>query len=167
MSSSGDKPAGLVADANVLIDYTESDRSVLALISRHIATIHVPSPVLEEVRKLSEKDAAGLGIVVVEPTLDQVLKAQAGEGQTSFQDRLCFVIARDASWSVLTNDTALRKACGSANISCLWGMEAMAILVETKHLSAARAMVVAEKVAHINPFITGSILERFRTRIGL
>lgn len=167
MSPSGDKPAGLVADANVLIDYAGSDKSILPLVSRHIATIYVPSPVLKEVRKLSEKDAASLGIVVVEPTLDQVLKAQAGEGQTSFQDRLCFVIARDAGWSVLTNDMVLRKACDNAGIACVWGMEAMAILVETKHLSAARATGVAKKIAHINSFITGSILERFRTRIGL
>jgi len=34
MSPSGQGLTGLVADASVLIDYVESDRSVLALISR-------------------------------------------------------------------------------------------------------------------------------------
>ncbi|HUW84589.1 MAG TPA: hypothetical protein VMZ31_17540 [Phycisphaerae bacterium] len=85
----------------------------------------------------------------------------------SFKDWLCFVVARDAGWSVLTNDMALRKACDSTGVSCVWGMEAMAMLVETRHLSAARAMGVARKIARINPFITDSILERFRHRIGL
>ena len=167
MSRAGKKPAGLVADASVLIDCAESDRSVLALISRHLATIHVPSPVLAEVRGLSEKDATRLGIDVVEPTLDQLLEAQAGEGPTSFQDRLCFVVAQDAGWSVLTNDTALRKVCDSAEISCVWGMEAMVILVKMERFSAKRAMVVAQKIASINPFITDTILERFRSEIGL
>ena len=167
MSPSGQKPTGLVADANVLIDYAESARSVLALISRHVAVIHIPSPILQEVHQLSEKDAAGLGINIVEPTLGQVMEAQAGDGPTSFQDRLCFVIARDADWSVLTNDTALRKVCSATGIACMWGMEAMAILVEMKHLSARRAMSAAEQIARMNPFITDSVLALFRNRIGL
>ena len=167
MSPPGQSPAGLVADASVLIDYVETDRSILTLISRHLATIHVPSPVLEEVRALSETEAANLGIQVPEPTLRQALEAQAGEGRMSFRDWLCFVVARDAGWSVLTNDTALRKACGTAGVSSVWGMEAMAMLVDAKHLSAARAMAVARKIAHVNPFITDSILDRFRHRIGL
>lgn len=167
MSQADKKPVGLVADASVLIDYVDSDMSVLPLISRYVAAIHVLPPVLEEVHRLSEKDAAALGIDVVEPTLSQLFEAQAGKGPTSFQDRLCFVIARDANWSVLTNDTALRNACTSAAIPCVWGMEAIAILVEMKHLSTAEAMEVAEKIARANPFITASVLERFRNRIGL
>ena len=167
MSPAGQGLTGLVADASVLIDYVETDRSVLSLISRRLATIHVPSPVLEEVRALSNKDAAALGIDVVEPTLHQALEAQAGEGRMSFRDWLCFVVARDAGWSVLTNDMALRKACDSAGVSCVWGMEAMAMLVDGKHLSAARAMAAARKIARVNPFITDTILDRFRDRIGL
>ena len=167
MSSSGDAPTGLVADADVLIDYTEADRSVLALISRHVAAIRVPSPVLEEVRQLSEGDVAVLGIVVVEPTLAQVLEAQVGEGTTSFQDRLCFVMARAEGWGVLTNDAALRKACHDVGLLCVWGIEAMGLLVEAKHLSAQRAMAAAQRIAHVNPFITDRILQRFRSRLGL
>ena len=156
-----------MADANVLIDYAESGRSILALISRHVATIYVPSPVFGEVNKLSEEDAAHLGIDILEPTLDQALEAQAGEGPTSFEDRLCFVVARDEGWSVLTNDIKLRKECDNEGIACLWGMEAMALLVKSKNLSAARAMSVAEKIAGINPFITDSILQDFRNKIGV
>ncbi len=116
MSSPHDKPTGLIADANVLIDYAQSERSVLALISCHVASIYVPSPVFEEVNKLSEKEVARLGINVVEPTLDQVLEAEAGDGPTSFEDRLCFVVARDGGWHLLTNDKALRKICQESSI---------------------------------------------------
>ena len=41
------------------------------------------------------------------------------------------------------------------------------MLVDAKHLSAARAMAVARKIARVNPFITDTILDRFRDRIGL
>ncbi len=167
MSPSPDNPAGLVADASVLIDYAESDRSVLALMSRHLATIHVPSPVFEEVHKLSEKDAARLGIDVVEPTLDQVLEAEAGEGPTSFEDRLCCVVGRDAGWSVMTNDAALRRVCDSIGIGCVWGLEAMTLLVERQHLSTERAVAIAEKIASVNIYITPKVLARFRKGIGL
>jgi len=167
MTPAGQGLTGLVADASVLIDHVETNRSILALISHRLGTIHVPLPVLEEVRALSDKDAAALGIDVAEPTLRQALEAQAGGGRMSFKDWLCFVVARDAGWSVLTNDMALRKACETAAIPCVWGMEAMAMLVETEHLSAARAMAVARKIARANPFITDLILDRFRDRIGL
>ncbi len=168
MSPSGDKRVGLVADANVLIDYIESDKTVLALMSRHLAPIHVPSPVFDdEVRKLSAKDAQALSIDVMEPTLDQVLEARAAQGATSWYDRLCLMVARDAGWSVLTNDIALRRACDGTKVSCVWGLEAMTILVGTKHLSAARAVGVAEKIARANPFITRRIVQRFRDDIAL
>jgi len=167
MSGLRKKPPGLVADANVLIDYAESDRSMLSLISRHLARIRVPSPVLGEVDQLAESDAVSLGIVVVEPTLNQALEAEAGERPTSFQDRLCLVVARDGGWSVLTNDTALRRVCRDGGIPCVWGMEAMVILVDEGRLSPARAMRVAEGIARSNRFITQSILDGFRKRIGL
>jgi len=167
MSPSRNKLLGLVADANVLIDYARSDESILMLISHHVGTVHIPSPVFEEVHDLSGKDITRLDIKIVEPTLEQVLKAQAGEGRTSFQDRLCFVVAQDAGWSVLTNDTALRNTCSGADIPCLWGMEAMAMLVKTKHLPAERAMAIAERIASINSFITDRVLEQFRSKICL
>lgn len=36
-----------VVDANVLIDYVKSDRTVLALVAKHLGTLHVPSALLE------------------------------------------------------------------------------------------------------------------------
>ena len=167
MSNGRGKPTGLIADADVLIDYVQGDKAVLALISRHVAALHVASPVLEEVHELSASEAQQLGIVIVEPTLIQVLEAAGGEGSTSFQDRLCLILARDSGWVVFSNDNALRSACSNVNIPCLWGMEAMAILVDQNYLTGKRAMSVTLKMARSNTFITQSVLDRFRRRIGL
>jgi predicted nucleic acid-binding protein len=167
MNAAPKAPAGLIADANVLIDYAGSDRSVLSLISQHVGKISVPSPVFDEARAISEGDAASLGIEIVEPTLDQAVEATAGDGPTSFEDRLCLVVARDKECRVLTNDTALRKACGDAGVACVWGLEAMALLADGGHLTAKRAMTVAEGMAKSNRFITTRLLQQFRKRIGL
>ncbi|MBN1556418.1 MAG: hypothetical protein JXA11_16885, partial [Phycisphaerae bacterium] len=131
-----------------------------------VATLYIPSPVLDEVQQLSEKDAFDLGIVVVEPDLNQLFEAQESDGPTSFQDRLCLILVRQEGWGILTNDKALRKACEDEGISCVWGLEAMAILVEGKYITSARAMATAKKISQINPFITGDILTRFQERLG-
>ena len=157
---------GLVPDANVLIDYVESDKDVLTVIAHHLATIHVPSPVLAEVRKLPAREAARVGVEVLEPTLTQATEAAQGSGPTSFQDRLCLIVARDKGWACLTNDKALRKACQDAGVRCVWGLEAMVILVRAGHLSAKRAWAAGQRIAASNPYITKDILGRFKEQIG-
>ena len=166
MSQAPTDPAGLVPDANVLIDYAESDRKVLTLIARHIAAIHVPSPVLAEVRRLAAREAARLGVEVIEPTLAQATEAARGAGPTSFEDRLCLVVARDRGWACLTNDKALRKACEEAGVRCIWGLEAMVLLVRSGRLAAKRAWITAKRIGAGNPYITKAILGRFREQIG-
>ena len=36
-----DRPAVLLSDANVLIDYRDSDLAILALVVQHLAPVHV------------------------------------------------------------------------------------------------------------------------------
>ena len=68
-------------------------------------------------------------------------------------------------WEVFDADRDARTFSGG--IPCVWGMEAMVILVDEGRLSPARAMRVAEGIARSNRFITQSILDGFRKRIGL
>ena len=166
MSRAPTDPRGLVPDANVLIDYAEGDKEVLSLIARHIAAMHVPSPVLEEVRKLPAREAARLGVEVIQPTLAQATEAAQATGPTSFKDRLCLVVARDNGWACLTNDKPLRKACQKAGIRCIWGLEAMALLVQAGRLSPKRAWAAAQRIAASSPYITKALLGRFKEQIG-
>jgi len=43
------KPKVLLMDANVLIDYQKSDFSVLGLVNKHVAEVHVLTTIIEEV----------------------------------------------------------------------------------------------------------------------
>ncbi|HID74629.1 MAG TPA: hypothetical protein EYP56_01380 [Planctomycetaceae bacterium] len=158
---------GFVVDASVLIDYIKSDITILTLVSRHIAPIHVASPILAEVQQLSAAAAAKHGLQVVEPSLEQVEAALSRKGRTSFQDRLCALVARENAWICLTSDANLRSFCSELGVTCAWGLEPMHWLVARRRLAASRALAVAKNIARVNPFVTPEIIARFRTQLGL
>jgi hypothetical protein len=119
-----DERAFLLVDANVLLDYQTSDLTILTLVARHIALVHVVSTVLSEVGGLDATDCERLGIRVVEPGLGQAAAAAIGQGPLSFADRLCLAICEAVGWACVTNDKALRTACASADVEVLWGHRA-------------------------------------------
>jgi hypothetical protein len=105
-----------------LIDFCRVDKTILSVVSQHVGKIHVPSPVLEEVGQIAEDEALDLGLVVVEPELEQAVAAGARRGGLSFEDRLCVIMARDRSWTCVSNFSgAVRKACGVESVPVLWG----------------------------------------------
>lgn len=157
----------LVVDANVLIDYASSDLSILGLAGEFVGTIHVPRPLLEEVEQLDEADCARLGIRLAEASVEQLLEAGAGHGRLSFSDRLCLILARDRSWTCVTNDRALRRACTDISVPVLWGLELMLELVSLRHLTIQGALDVATAIHRSNPrHITAEILERFERKVS-
>jgi len=89
----------LLLDANVLIDYVQSGRSILELTHRHLGPVHVVSVILDEVDSLDAAACKSLGIEIVEPDLAQVVAAGARRGPLSFQDHLCLALAKERGWS--------------------------------------------------------------------
>ena len=85
-------PAVLLADADVLIDYRESDLTILKLVAEHVGRVAVIPAVLDEVRGITTKDCRRLGIEVVEVETEQMLRAAEVEASVSFTDRLCLVV---------------------------------------------------------------------------
>lgn len=162
-----DQPPGFVIDANVLIDYADSDPSILTLFSKHIGTIHVITDVLEKVEQLNVKECRRLGLVIAEPTLEQYLEAGKKIPGLAFDDTLCLILARDNHWTLISTDKALRSACKNANIPLLWGLELMLPLVEKNLLPAPFALKTAAHIHALNPkFVNQQILERFTAKIS-
>ena len=158
----------MVIDASVLIDYRDSDRTVLGLISAHVGQLCIPSPVLGEVLHMTEDDCASLGLYVVEPTIDHLLSVPRAPGPLSFQDHLSLIVARTNGWCCLTNDGRLRKECKAQGVAVMWGLEPLGILVAAGVVSAQHARNVAVAVHHANSrFITREIVRRFLEGIGI
>lgn len=157
-----------ILDANVLIDYCKSDKSILALVSKHVGVVHLASPVFDEVKQLSLDELPDLSIDLAEPDLGQILAARSRRGPLSFQDHLCLILALANTWTCVTNDGKLRRECETQGITTMWGLEPLALLADAKQISREAALDVARKIQESNPrFITDEIIKRFKIRIGL
>jgi len=141
------------------------------LVNQHIGTIHVPYPLLQELKKVhlpkyrrSELDTFHPGPSILEEAL---LASLAPPRTLSFYDSLCLFLARDSGWICVTNDKALRKVCEEEGIRLLWGLEPLVLLVEKNHLSRDDALKTALIIHEQNPkFIHEGIIENFKGRIG-
>lgn len=158
----------LVLDANVLIDFCQTDRSLLPLVSLHLGEVRVPLPILEEeIEQLGSEDWVGLGIVPVEPSLELLEAAAARRAGLSFHDHLCLLVAREHGGRCVTNDGRLRRACAAERVPALWGLEMLALLVEARALGLAEAERLARAVQRVNPmYINERVIERFLARLG-
>jgi len=82
MTSAG--KAFLILDANVLIDLLQCDKMILPLISEYVGQVAVATTILEEVQGFTTDDCIELGILLVEPSLDQVMAAAESPTPLSF-----------------------------------------------------------------------------------
>ena len=157
-----DEPTVLLADADVLIDYRESDLVILALVARHLGRLAVLPPVLDEVRGVTAKECERLGIEIVEVETERMLLAAEVESSVSFNDRLCLVVCREEGWTCLTNDRALQRLCKRHGVETRFGLGLMVDLVEAGALTRRRAVAVARRIRVSNPLhITDRVLDRF------
>lgn len=149
-------------DANVLIDYQKSDFSVLGLVNKHVAEIHVLTTIVEEVDGLETVDCERLGLKAFEPELSQLTRAAYKRGQLSFGDHLCLIVASNAGYVCVTNDKPLRSACTDEGVGILWGLEIMTALVRANAMRARDAIQTAEKIHVSNPLhIPRKLVDRF------
>ena len=159
MTSAG--PRLLIVDACVLIDFCDADASVLGIISRHVGQLHVVSTVLDEVEQLDQNQAASLGLVVIEPTLDMLDASARKRGRLSPRDHICLLLAKVNEWTCVSNDKALRTACGQDGVSVMWGLEVLGLAAASGGISPSEAEAVARRIGEANPFITDAIIDAF------
>ena len=159
----------LIVDANILIDYFTCDRTIIKLICTYVGQIHLATPVLSEVKEISENDCLELGITLVEPSLEQLILATTGRrGPLSFQDRLCLILAKDQRWTCVTNDKPLRKECNSEGVPLIWSIELVCNLVEAGGLPAAHAKDIILCIHQNNPrYISDAIVRSAFVRLRI
>ncbi|RMD83545.1 MAG: type II toxin-antitoxin system VapC family toxin, partial [Lentisphaerae bacterium] len=148
------RPVGklLIMDACVLIDFIKSDRAVLALIVKHVGPVYVISPVVEEVGDINdESELLELGLVIIEPEIQDAYEAANRSGPISFQDHLCLLTAKRHGFTCVTNDKSLRKFCRQEGVPLLWGLEILAQLHRVGGISGKDAVAIAEKIQVSNP----------------
>jgi hypothetical protein len=119
------------------------------------------------VDQIDDSTCARLGLVIAEATTDQLLEAGRSSGKLSFEDWVCFILARDNSWICVSNDRPLHKCCGRAGVRSMWGLELLLELVHGKHLTRAHALRVAESIRRSSGGrVTEVIIETFRSKLA-
>ena len=156
----------IISDANVLIDYVKANKKILHLAVKHLCEIYVPVPVLKEVKDISKNELEKLGINIFEPTVDQLIQATQKSFGLSFEDQLCFLIAKENGWVCATNDKQLRVQCEAGNVDVIWGLDLMLRLNEQGFLESAEATKTAEKIAEINRYIGENLIKRFIAKLN-
>ncbi len=151
----------ILIDANVLIDYAQSDDSVLLLATQHLSILYVPDPVVEEVNDLSESDYDRLNLTIIEPTTVQMLHAASLDWTPRIADKICFVLCQENQWICATNDKKVRTQCSNAGIEVMWGAQIMLELIKVEQLSADEAIEIMNTIQLKNPYIKQATVNRF------
>ena len=158
----------LLLDACVLIDFIKSDPLVLALIAKHVGPVHVIQPIIAEVNQLDEDELTELGVIIVEPVLEDLYPAASVTGSTSFPDRLCALSAKRFGYTCVTNDKAFRRYCDQEKVPKCWGLQLLSELHKNGGMPAADAIDIARRIHESNPRHVGiSLLEKFIEGIHL
>ena len=155
----------IISDANVLIDYLETDREILSLLSRYLAPLYVPDIVAEEVSQLKKIDPTSIGITLVETPYSVLAESKDRSSSISLQDFVCLRIAEERGWVCATNDKALRRECGRRAVSVLWGLEMMLYLVQEGVLKPEKAKDTAWAIHQCNKTITKKVVDTFIDQI--
>ena len=159
-------PAFLILDACVLIDFWDTDPSVITLVVRQIGPTHIAENLLAEVRQVDRSAAVEAGLTIIEPSLEMMTAAARRRTGLSFQDHLCLLLAREHGWTCVSNDGRLRRACAEDGVPALWGLELLAQVVEAGGIPAEAAIEVAKGMATLNPYLTEAVVARFVARVS-
>ena len=150
-------------DACVLIDFVKSDQTVFRLFSRHVGLLYVISPVVNEVGDVDgAQELEKLGLIILEPELDDVSAAANSLGSISFQDTLCLLTAKRKGFTCVTNDIRLRKECEKLSVPIRWGLQLLLDLHKKGGITPEEALEIAQKIHEKNPkHISPKVLARF------
>lgn len=153
---------GLLADADVIIDYRDSDLGILGLVNTWVGPLAVVTAIIEEVREITTEGLERLGIEVIEPSMAQNIRAEAIDSPVSFNDRLAFVVCSDEGRICVTNDLDLQRLCRDRGVPTRFGLRLLLDLVDAGALARSRAGEVARKIHGTNSrFINERVLRKF------
>ena len=154
----------IICDANILIDYINSNMAILSLASEHCYEIYAPHEVIKEAtKKTPSLKLDALGVKTCDVEWGQIAEADelAGSCSLSLQDSLCFIVARDKKWICATNEKTLRNKCRREKVETFRGLRFMLDLVIAGKLNKEAAHTTAQKISETNATITQEIINDF------
>ena len=131
----------------------------MKLATTHCYDIYVLTQVFDEVKQMSEDDAKKLGIIIIEPSLSQLIEAVEDSSALSDEACLCLIIARDNAWTCATNDKRLYSECRRESVAVIRGLKIMLELNARQKLTTKNATAIARKIQTSNPRLTEKVIQ--------
>jgi rRNA-processing protein FCF1 len=103
--------APIITDANILIDFSKTNKEILRLLFEELEKVAVPFLVLQEVNELNRQEAESLGITVIDSDMEMIENAFGVTNGLSYQDNLCLLTASRENYICVTNDKRLKREC--------------------------------------------------------
>lgn len=153
----------LLADADILIDYTNSKNlEVLSFVGKYTGPLYVLNEILDTVAGLSETECKRHGIKIVETETEVLLDAGSRKGPLSFEDWLCYLTCKQNGWICVSNDNTLIRTCCENSVDHCRGLRLIIDLVSNGHINQTNAIRIAKAIQKSNPYhITDQVLEEF------
>ena len=152
----------LLIDANVLIDFRNSDFSLFGLVNSNIGRVYIINRILDEVKGVEIDECVSLGLTIINPEREIIIEAESKLAQLSSNDHLCYLTAEKSGYICVTNDKNLRKICEENGVKVLWGLELIQFLVEKEVLGAEEATQVVKKIQQKSPrYFPNSLVQSF------
>ncbi len=113
-----------------------------------------------------EDQLSTLGLIPVEPELEDAFTAAELQMPTSFPDNLCCLTAKRNRFVCITNDKNLRIFCKKLGVRTMWGLQLIIELHIKGGIKMKNAIEIGQKMHENNPkYISQSILETFIQKI--
>lgn len=155
----------LLLDADVVIDFGNSDSTILEHVPTTLGRVVVLQGTLDEV-DASPEDVTPLGIDIVEEPTELLTQASGPIAGTSLQDRLCMHACQKYGWTCVTNDQKLQRECKALNVATIYGLRLIIDLVAAGVVTAAHAREVAYRIHRSNPHhINDKVMRRFEDHL--
>ena len=155
-----------IIDANVLIDYCDSELDILSMYSQHVGDVYIARSTFNKVKQLKESQAEKYHLNIMTPDSDIITAAARSRGPLAYDDHETLLLAKANGLTCITNDKTLRRECKIEGVPNLWGLEPMKALVRRGVLARSKALIIAGKIQAKNPgFITDEIIKRFESEI--
>lgn len=155
----------VIADANVLIDYANTNKRILGMVTGFFDRVMVPIDILNEVNELSMSEVNEFGLSVYYPENHTYYYASNTSNGLSFQDNICLFDARENNWAIISNDKKMRRECIDAGVVAIWGLEVMVMLVKVGSLTGEEAIKIAEDIHSVNKRITIGNINDFKNKL--
>lgn len=159
------KTAGVLTDACVLIDYCKEDARILGLANKHLGKIHIPLPILAEVKDLDVEMCQELGLTIYPTREDQRNAALIKKAGLTWEDRLCLIISKEEGYLLYSNDKGVLKNAKREGIPAKWGLELLIELAAKKVLSTEEALSHAQRMC-IRIYDGNQIFEVFKKALA-